>query len=57
VGLRSTYLAGFVYLAAGAAFGQHEAAQNAANAATIAILMMFIVVVVLIRLSNSYIAI
>lgn len=57
MGLRSTYLAGFVYLAAGAAFGQHEAAQNAANAATIAILMMFIVVVVLIRLSNSYIAI
>jgi hypothetical protein len=55
VELRSNYLAGFVYLAAGAALGQHEAAQNAANAATIAILMMFIVDVVLVRLSNNII--
>ena len=57
MGLRSNDLAGAVYLGAGAALGQHEAAQNAATAATIAILMMFIVVVVFIRLSNSYIAI
>jgi hypothetical protein len=57
VGLRSNYLAGAVYLGAGAALGQHEAAQNAATAATIAILMMFIVVVLLIMLSNSYVTI
>jgi hypothetical protein len=43
MGLRSNYLAGAVYLGAGAALGQHEAAKNAATAATIAILMMFIV--------------
>jgi hypothetical protein len=55
VGLRSTYLAGFTYLAAGAAFGQHEAAQNAPNAATIAILMIFIVVLVLVGSSNNII--
>jgi hypothetical protein len=56
VELRSIYLAGFVYLAAGGpAFGQHEAAQNAANAATVAIFMMFIVDVVLVRLSNNII--